>query len=81
LDLYSSFDKMNPLEQHLTQYLVHSYNSFQKGGKLVEVGLYSVDRSDIKFRVIKFVDGAFKEIFTSEKREEAVEKFDSLSRK
>ena len=71
---------MNPLEQHLTNYLVHDYKFKTKGGKLHEVGLYSIDEHDIKFRVIKFVDGAFKEIYTSEKKEEAQSKFESLSK-
>jgi hypothetical protein len=72
---------MKPLEEHLVNFLVINYFNKEKAGKTLEVGLYKVDENDIKFRVIKFVNGVLKEIFTTENEEEALTKFESLCKK
>lgn len=66
---------MNPLEEHIQPYIIHQYESREKNGKLMEVAVYSLDQNDIKFRIIKFINGAFKEIQTTEKKEDALEIF------
>jgi hypothetical protein len=72
---------MNPLEQHLSQYLVLNYYQKKSAEKLLEVGLYKVDENDLKFRLVKFVNGVFKEIFTTENKEEALTKFESMCKR
>jgi hypothetical protein len=72
---------MNPLQQHLTEYLVLDYFQRDSGQKVIEVGLYKVDENDLKFRLIKFVNGVFKEIFTTENKDEALEKFQNMCKR
>lgn len=71
---------MNPLEENIQSFIVHKYEKKDKKGKLIEAAIYSLDEADIKFRIIKFINGSFKEIATSEKKEEALETFEKFLR-
>lgn len=69
---------MGLLQQNIETYIIHKYDSLDKNGRLIEVAVYSLDEKDIKFRIIKFINNGFKEIHTTENKEEALALFDKL---
>jgi hypothetical protein len=64
---------MSEFDSLLAPYIIHFKEISEKPNKRLEVAVYSLDEKDIKFRVMKFLNGQFKEMQTYEKKEEAIE--------
>ncbi|MES2734150.1 MAG: hypothetical protein V4714_20555 [Bacteroidota bacterium] len=69
---------MSTLKQLVEPYIVHAYEGIEKPEKFLEVAVYSLDATDGKFRIMKFVNKAMKEFHTTDDREEAMAKFKQL---